>query len=161
MFEAAQALILSKNESLKSASPQKSLSQEGTRKDKIAKEKEDAKKEDARKEANEKKNMRLGVFRGNSKSPDFSGFIPLSKTPRIYRVSSEHYYDDNYGKELGMVFNPPSIKSDEIDSDGNVAVGLKKRSKTRKHQKKHKTQKRHKKSKKGFNKSKTYKRKYH
>ena len=45
--------------------------------------------------------------------------------------------------------------------DGTVSLGLKKRSKTRKNQKKHKTQKRHKKSKKGFNKSKTYKRKYH
>ena len=45
--------------------------------------------------------------------------------------------------------------------EGTVALGLKKRSKTRKHNKKHKTHKNHKKSKNGNKKSKTYKRKHH
>jgi hypothetical protein len=109
--------------------------------------------------AEEKKKARLGIVRGNSASPDDSGFINLSKTPKIYGALPEQYNSDNYQKRFGRDFKPPSISPSDIDENGNIALGLKKRSKTRKlSNKKHKTYKRNKKSKKG-KKSKTYKKK--
>jgi hypothetical protein len=72
-------------------------------------------------------------------------------TPPEYKIIEN--YIPEYPKIEGVIGKP---------IEGTVALGLKKRSKTRKiNKKKHKTHKKHKKSKNGNKKSKTYKRKHH
>jgi hypothetical protein len=83
-----------------------------------------------------------------------------SKPTKPTKILDESYWDEEQVKEEGAIYPGFGVAITRNTPEGTLALGLKKRSKTRKHNKKHKTQKRHKKSKKA-KKSKTYKRKYH
>jgi hypothetical protein len=121
------------------------------------------------KEGNKEKYPELTEFDKLIKSEKVSKSKPMSsilqRKDAFYvspepetRISSSRNYEIIEGH-----FDPyVEIKgiSTKTIPEGTVALGLKKRSKTRKHNKKHKTQKRHKKAnKKTYKKSKTYKKK--